>query len=344
MDIKPFIQHDMVLPLGQNHRGNVVGLTRDELFEHLAIFGKTGTGKSTLLRNAIIVQVALGYGLCLIDPHGDLADELRSFIPACRLQDVIWINLEDLDLGSVGVNVVEKTPYDQRMQVVGAILSALKGYFGYSWGARLEYILTQALLAHTSIENSSLLGVQKMLSHAPYRRWVVGQCDDAAVRAFWRDEFEAKRGEWQQEAIAPIQNKLGALLLAPHTRNIFGQVRSTFSFRWAMDHRKIILVRLPKGRISDDVARLTGSVLVTLITQAALSRTDVSIEQRVPFTLFIDEVQNFATSSFVSAFSELRKYRVGLCLATQYSCGALCRDAAGDIWECGDVALISSGH
>jgi hypothetical protein len=212
---------------------------------------------------------------------------------------------------------VSQVPLDQQAFHIRDILDALKHYFGHSWGPRMEWYLTNALLAHVSIQNATLLGVKLMLENNAYRQWVAKNCTNPQAQDFWRYEFPNQRQAFQQEAVAPIQNKLGPLLAMPHTQNMFGQVGSTVDFRWAMDHKRIIFIRLAKGAIGEDNANLLGSIFISLLVKAGLSRADQESEDRVPFSMFIDEAHSFTTASLKTAYSELRKYGWNLISASQ---------------------------
>lgn len=158
-----------------------------------------------------------------------------------------------------------------------------------------------------------------MLSDDHYRDWVVQQVKDPAVRSFWVDEFGRYDAKFRREAIAPIQNKVGQLLMAPAIRHILGQVRSAFDPAFIMDHRRILIANLAKGRLGEDKANLLGALLVTQFQLAAMARASVPEEERVDFGLSIDEFHNFTTDAFASILTESRKYRLGLTLSHQYT-------------------------
>ncbi|HEV8542741.1 MAG TPA: hypothetical protein VGR78_10155 [Verrucomicrobiae bacterium] len=183
---------------------------------------------------------------------------------------------------------------------------------------RLEYVLYATLAALIQCENSSLLGVSRMLHDDRYRAWVVKQVKDPMVRSFWVDEFARYDRNFRQEVIGPIQNKVGQIFLAPALRNVLGQVSTKINFRFMMDTGRIFLAKLSKGLIGETHSSLLGSLLVTGFELAALSRADVPAEKRSDFFLYVDEFQHCATESFASILSEARKYRLSLTLAHQY--------------------------
>lgn len=293
------------------------GLSAADARQHVYLIGKTGSGKTTLLRNMIIQHIAAGHGVGLIDPHGDLAEELLNHIPPRRADDLIYFNPRDLDF-PIGLNLVRNTPPDDRHLVASGIVSAFKSIWRDSWGPRLEYILYNAIAALLDCPNTTLLGVNRLLTDTRYRAWVVRQIQDPFIREFWELEYESYDPRFQREAIAPIQNKLGQFLLNPVIRNILGQVRNRISFPMVMDRGQIFLANLSKGRLGHEKANLLGCLLTTQFQLAAMARANQPEESRRDFYLFIDEFQNFSTDAFASILAEARKYRLCLTLSHQY--------------------------
>ena len=202
--------------------------------------------------------------------------------------------------------------------VASGVVGVFKTIWPEFWGPRLEYILYAATAALLDCENVTLLGVQRMLTNARYRTWVIKQIKDPMVRSFWVDEFENYDKRFLNEAIAPIQNKVGQLLMSPHVRNILGQVRSRINARFMMDHGRIFIADVSKGKLGADKSNLMGAMLVTQFQLAAMSRADIPENKRRDFFLYVDEFQSFASDSFVSILSEARKYRLCLTLSHQY--------------------------
>ena len=291
------------------------GLSADDLRQHLYVIGKSGTGKTTLLFNLILQAIEAGNGVGVIDPHGDLAEELLDYIPRRFLEKVVYFNPADTE-HPIGFNVLRSRGAPHL--VASGIVSALKSIWRDSWGPRLEYILYAAVAALVECENVSLLGLQRMLSDTRYRAWVVKQVKDPLVRSFWVNEFEGYERKFLQEAVAPIQNKVGQLLMSPTMRNILGQVRSTIDARFMMDDGRIFIANLAKGKLGEDKSNLLGALLVTQFQLAAMSRADLPQKERRDFRLFVDEFQSFTSDSFASILSEARKYRLGLTLSHQY--------------------------
>lgn len=293
------------------------GLSRADRRQHLYIIGQTGVGKTTLLKNLILQDIADGRGVGVIDPHGDLAEELLNYIPPQRADDLVYFNPADLDR-PIAFNLLEPVPPDERPMVASSIVSVFKSVWRDSWGPRTEYILYNAAAALLDCQNVSLLGVQRMLVDETYRAWVVKQVRDPAIRSFWVNEFGRYDSRFMQEAIAPIQNKVGQLLASPMMRNILGQVRSKMDMRFMMDGQRIFVANLSKGALGEDKSNLLGAILVSKFELAAMSRTNIPEEERKDFYLYVDEFQNFASDAFISILSEARKYRLALTLSHQY--------------------------
>jgi len=270
-----------------------------------------------MLRNLIVSDIEAGEGVGVIDPHGDLAEELLDMIPPWRSRDVVYFNPADLEY-PVAMNLLRSGSRDEIPLVASAIVSAFKTIWRDSWGPRLEYILYACIMALAECQNATILGVQRMLSDEIYRSWVLKQVTDPAVRAFWLVEFAGYDRRLVAEATAPVQNKIGALLLSPAIRRIVGQVRSSIDLRFVMDRRRIFIANLSKGKVGEDKANLLGSLLIAQFQQAALSRANVPEPNRVNFSLFVDEYSNFVTDSFASVLAEARKYHFHLVLSGQH--------------------------
>jgi hypothetical protein len=284
---------------------------------HMYIIGKTGTGKSTLIENMAISDIKNGYGVALIDPHGDMAEEILDYVPKKRIKDVIYFNPADLD-NPIAFNPLEKVPKDFHHLVASGIVSTFKKIWSESWGPRLEHILRHALLSLLEYPNSTLLDLPKLLTDKDFRKSVLNCITHAQVREFWLSEFD-KYSVWlRSEAISPILNKISQFLISIPLRNIVCQKENTFDVRQAMDEGKILIVNLAKGKIGEDNCSLLGALVVTKIQLAALSRVDLPEENRKPFYLYVDEIHSFITLSFADILSEARKYGLNLVLTHQY--------------------------
>lgn len=293
------------------------GISAEDQRQHVYIIGKTGTGKTTLLRNLILQHIRLGHGVGVIDPHGDLSEEILNHIPPQRANRLVYFNPGDLEF-PVGLNVLANVEPDARHLVASGIVSAFKGIWRDSWGPRLEYILYNAVAALLDCRNATLLGVNRILTDAEFRTKVVRQIKDPFIKAFWEQEYENYDERFRVEAIAPIQNKIGQFLLNPVVRNILGQIKSKVDIPFVMDTGRIFLANLSKGKIGNDKANLLGSLLTTQFQLGAMARAAMPEADRRDFYLFIDEFQNFSTDVFAAILAEARKYRLCLTLSHQY--------------------------
>ncbi|HYU64893.1 MAG TPA: type IV secretion system DNA-binding domain-containing protein [Candidatus Paceibacterota bacterium] len=298
-------------------QGGLFGIKMDDRRRHMYIIGKTGMGKSELLKNIAIQDIQDGRGLAFIDPHGDPVEDLLDYIPPERIKDVIYINPADLEF-PVAFNVMEHVDADKRHLVADGIMSVFKKLWIDLWSARMEYILNYTILALLEVPDSTLLGINRMLSEKDFRKWVVNQVKDPEVNAFWTKEFASYTDRYTAEAVPAIQNKIGQFVSNTLIRNIVGQPKSSFDMRAAMDQGKILLVNISKGKVGEDASRLLGGLLITKIQLAALSRVDVHQNERRDFVLIVDEFQNFATASFANILSEARKFNLSLVVAHQY--------------------------
>jgi len=293
------------------------GIKADDRRRHMYLIGKTGMGKSTVLENMIVDDIRAGYGVAVVDPHGDLAEKIIEYIPPHRVNDVVYFNPSDINY-PIAFNVVEQVEPHLRHLVASGLIGVFQKLWADSWGPRLEYILRNAILAILDFPGSTLLGVVRMLSDKSYRKKVVANIKDPVVKAFWEKEFSGYADKFAAEAVSPIQNKVGQFLSSSLMRNIIGQVKSAIDIRDIMDNGKILIMNLSKGRIGEDNSALLGAMMITKIQLAAMSRVDVPEQDRRDFYLYIDEFQNFSTDSFANILSEARKYRLNLILAHQY--------------------------
>jgi len=311
-DIIPFATTNF-----RNHN-RVFGIKSEDRRHHMYVIGKTGTGKTTMLQNMMIGDIQAGRGVAVVDPHGEFAESILDYVPENRIEDVVYFCPSDLDF-PIAFNAVEKVGIKERHLVSSGLIAIFKKIWAESWGPRLEYVLRNAILALLEQEDSTLLGVMRILSDKEYRKKVVANLTDPVVKQFWTEEFAKYSSKFEVEAVAPIQNKVGQFLTNPMIRNVVGQQKSSFRIRDIMDGKKIFVMNLSKGRMGEDSSALMGAMLITKIQQAAMSRVDTMKEEDRPdFYLYVDEVQNFATESFAGILSEARKYHLDLILAHQY--------------------------
>jgi hypothetical protein len=305
-----------------NSRGEAVpfGIKRRDRERHMYIIGKTGMGKSTLLENLAIQDIRNGEGMAFIDPHGSTADRLLEYVPEHRKKDVLYFAPFDME-HPVAFNLLEDIGYDKRHLVVSGLITAFKKIWVDAFSARMEYILSNTLLALLEYPGATMLDVNRMLVNKNFRQKVVDNIKDPIVKDFWVGEFANYSDRYTQEATPAIQNKVGQFTSNPLIRNIIGQPKSSFDIRELMDQKKILIMNLSKGRVGEVNAQLLGSMLVTKIYLAAMSRADVSsaaLNHLPSFYFYVDEFQNFANESFSDILSEARKYKLRLIIAHQY--------------------------
>ncbi len=313
------INHDITVFAKTNFRNmeQRFGIKTDDRRRHMYLIGKTGMGKTNALEHMIISDIRGGKGVAVVDPHGDLVERIIEFIPSYRINDVIYFNPADVDY-PIGFNVLESVDANQRHLVASGLMGVFTKIWEGVWSARMEYILNNAILALLEYPGSTMLGIARILVDKNYRRKVIAKISDPIVKSFWVDEFANYNVNFRNEAIAPIQNKVGQFLSSSIIRNIVGQPKSTINLRDIMDNQKILLLNLAKGRIGEDNSALLGAMMITRLQLAAMSRVDIPEQDRKDFYLYVDEFQNFATESFASILSEARKYRLNLIIAHQY--------------------------
>jgi hypothetical protein len=297
------------------HRRQRFGIKRDDRRKPLYILGKTGMGKSTLLANIVISDIRAGEGVAVVDPHGQLVEEVLAYIPDHRIKEVIYINATDTER-PIPLNPLEQVDPAYHGLVASGIISIFKKMWADSWGPRLEHILRYTILTLLAYPGTTLLDVPRLLTDETWHKRVVATLFDPFLRDFWRKEFGAYAKAFRNEAIAPILNKVGQFVASPLMRGIVGQSENTFDMRQAMDERKILLVNVSKGRIGEDASSLLSALMVTKIWLAALSRQNIPEQQRRDFFLTVDEAH--ASASFAEMLAEARKYRLNLTLAHQY--------------------------
>ena len=296
------------------------GIKAKDRQRHMYVIGKTGMGKSTLLENMAAQDILNGEGMAFIDPHGSAIEVLLDYIPEHRLDDVVYFAPFDMD-NPVAFNIMEDVGEDTRHLVVSGLMSTFKKIWEDAWSARMEYILTNALLALIEYPDTTLLSVNRMLADKVYRDKVIANVKDPAVKAYWIDEFNNYTERFAAEALPAIQNKIGQFTGNPLIRNIIGQPKSSFDVRKMMDEKKILLINLSKGLVGETNADLIGSMLITKIYLAAMSRADLpaaQMKQMPNFYFYVDEFQSFANSTFANILSEARKYHLNLIIAHQY--------------------------
>lgn len=296
------------------------GIKSEDRTKHMYVIGKSGMGKSTTLENMAAQDIQNGNGLAFIDPHGASAEALLEYVPEDRIDDVIYFAPHDLEY-PISFNIMEDIGYDKRHLVVAGLMSTFEKIWADAWSARMAYILQNTLLALLEYPGATLLGVNRMYIDKAFRDKVVSHVTDPATKSFWVDEFAGYTDRFAAEATPAIQNKVGQFTSNPLIRNIIGQPHSSFNMRDIMDNKKILIVNLSKGQVGEANVNLLGSMLVTKLYLAALTRADVSKDEmaKLPnFYLYVDEFQSFANKSFADILAEARKYKLNLTIAHQY--------------------------
>lgn len=299
------------------NKPTVFGIKAKDRRRHVYIIGKTGAGKSTLIANMAINDMRNRKGFCIVDPHGDLCETVLDFVPSYRVNDVIYLDPAD-STHAFSINPLEVTNPAQKELVISGIVAIFHKLYANSWGPRLEYILRNTLMSVAELPDPTLLMVPEMLSNKSFRQEAVKKISDPVLKSFWENEFENYTDKLRAEAIAPIQNKVGQFVSSPTIRNIIKSPKSSIDLEKAMNEGKIILLNLSQGRLGEDNAALLGAMIITKIQLSAMNRVNLKEEERRDFYLYVDEFQNFATSSFIKILSEARKYRLNLILANQY--------------------------
>ena len=299
------------------NKPTIFGIKAEDRRKHFYLIGKTGTGKSTLIANMAISDIRNRKGVCVIDPHGDLSEILLDYIPSYRVNDVIYLDPSD-SKHAFSLNPLDVENPEQRELIVSGIVAIFHKLYGNTWGPRLEYILRNALLSVIKLPNPTLLMVQEILTDDNFRHKAIEKLDDKVLRNYWVNEFEQMQPRLKSESISPILNKVGQFTSSQLMRNIIKHPKSTVDLEKIMNEGKIVILNLSQGKIGEDNAALLGAMMITKIQLAAMNRVSMHESLRRDFYLYVDEFQNFATTSFIKILSEARKYRLNLILANQY--------------------------
>lgn len=293
------------------------GIKDADRLGHIYVIGKTGTGKSTLLLNMAVSDIEKGKGLCIIDPHGDIAENLLNYIPKERIPDVIYFNPKDYSY-PVGFNPLKAVHPDYQHLVASGLVSTFKKIWMDSWGPRLEYILRFSILTLLEYPDATLLDIQPLLTDILFRNKVLSYVTNQHTLAFWKNEFDKYSPALRAEAITPILNKTGVFLTSIPLRNTVGQKINGFRMQEVLDNGKILIANLSKGELGEDASSILGSILVTSVQLAALFRSTQQEQERKPFYLYVDEMYSFISLSFADILAEARKYKLSLFLTHQY--------------------------
>lgn len=313
--------------LGRNFHRNVytdIGLTAKEREKHIFIIGGTGNGKTTMLEYGLVQDIRNGKGVAIVDPHGDLAESLLHSIPKEREQDVIYFNPDDLSY-PIGLNLLELTPgldeedaLRERDLVTESVISIFRKIFSEddSGGHRIEYVLRNAIHTALTVEDATLFTIYNLLNDPNYRKKIVGRLENKDLKNFWRNEMGKAGGMQQVKMVAGITSKIGRFLFSASAKRILEQPKSTINFDEILNG-KILICNFSKGLVGEDTSELFGIAVLAKLQLAALRRARLPQKDRIPFYLYVDEFQNFATPSFTQMLSEARKYKLFLTMAEQ---------------------------
>ncbi len=298
-------------------KDQIFGIRRKDRRQHTYVIGKTGVGKTAFLKNMALQDIENGEGLAIIDPHGEFVEEVLDNIPPNRINDVVYFNPADMEY-PVSFNIMEVADPRYKHLIASGLIGIFTKIWANVWSARMEYILSNTILALLDTPGTTLLGIPRMLVDRDYRQKIINNLKDPVVKSFWINEYEEWDPRYRNEAIAPVQNKVGQFLNVSLIRNIVGQSKNTIDIDEIMNSGKILLVNVSKGRIGEDNSAILGAMIITKIQLSAMERVRIPEEERKDFYMYVDEFQNFATDSFVNILSEARKYRLNLIIAHQY--------------------------
>ncbi|MBT3864481.1 DUF87 domain-containing protein [Candidatus Peregrinibacteria bacterium] len=293
------------------------GITRADRRRHLYVVGKSGVGKSKLLELLIVSDILNGEGVGVLDPHGDLVENVLKYVPDHRAKDVVVFNPADMEY-PIGFNPIESVEMEYRQHVAMGFIEIFKKLFGDNWTFRLEHVMRYTVLALFDYPNSTIFGILKMLTDKNYRQKVVSHINDTVVKNFWVNEFAAWSEKFDNEAIVPILNKIGQFVSTALVRNIVGQPQNRMDMDDIMNNQKILLMNVSKGTLSEEISGLIGAMIITSLYRSAMKRAAMAEDDRKDFYFYVDEFQNFATRTFGEILSEARKYRLNLCVSHQH--------------------------
>ncbi len=295
----------------------IFGIKREDRRRHMYVVGKSGVGKSKMLELLIRQDIAYGKGVCVIDPHGELIDDIMPFIPENRVNDVCLIDPSDREFAA-SFNPLANIDPEFKHQLTQGLIEVMKRQFAANWKPRLEHVFRFTCLALLDYPHATMRGMISMLTDRNYRQKVIEYIEDDMVKRFWAIEFADWSEKFDTTAIIPLVNKLGQFLSDPMLRNIFGQKENKIDFEELMEKQKIVLINLSKGKIGEENSSFFGSMFITKIKQAGMARAHIPAKERKDFYLYVDEFQNVVTETFQHLMSEARKYGLCLTLAHQY--------------------------
>lgn len=309
------LQHNLTYLAETNYYNRKVlfGINQEDRLSHTYIIGKTGTGKTNLLKTQIFQDINANRGCCIFDIHGDLIQEVHSAIPKNRLEDVIYLEITN-PKQTFKFNPFVQVPYEKRPLVASGILEVLEKLWKSAWGLKLEHILRYVLLTLLDQDYADISDIIRIIENEEYRKSCIEKVQNEDIKRFWNKEFK----NYSKGDFLPIYNKIGAFLVYPSISRLMIDNTEEISFRKIIDSRKILLINISKGALGENVSTILGSLILNSVSFAAFSRIDIPEGRRVPFFVYIDEFQNYTTLSLVNMLSELRKFKLGMIMAHQY--------------------------
>lgn len=295
----------------------IFGIKRTDRRRHVYIVGKSGVGKSKLMELLIRQDIAYGYGLCFIDPYGDIIQSLLDFIPENRIDDVVLIDPTDIEKPLL-FNPLAELDLNSKNQLVQGLTDAFKKYFGSNWTPKVEQLFRFALIAILDCSTPTLGDIVLLLTDDEYRKKILYHIKDDIVKYFWENEFKDWAEKFSADVVVPLINKLNQFLSDPFLKNIFNQRENRIKLDELIEQKKIILINLSKNHIGEENSSLFGSIFITKLKQAGIKRTLLDDSARDDFYLYIDEFHNLATEDFKNILFEAKKYGFCLTIAHQY--------------------------
>jgi hypothetical protein len=314
---------DVILGMNTYHGEHVaIGLTLEQRQKHTYLIGKTGMGKTTILKNAIYQDMLSGKGVAVLDAHGDMFKELLEIVPEERIKDVIVFDPSDREW-PIGLNLLDPgidfANDDDRIEwITSTVIAVFKKLAGEKqWGQRMEHILNNATMTALQLPNPNLYTVQRLLTEKSYQRQVAKSISDPALKQFWQKEFALLDAKQLANEVAPLTHRLAHFTTRKMSRHILLQQKTALHITDVMNQGKILLVNLSKGDIGADQSEFFGTILTAFVWMAAYQRTRIDEQNRRDFFLYVDEFQNFATPEFQQIASEGRKFHIALILSHQ---------------------------
>lgn len=320
----------------------IFGIKREDRRLHMYLVGKSGVGKTKLLELLIRQDIAQGYGVCLIDPHGDLIEAILDFIPKERANDVVLIDPSFTDW-PVSFNPLKNVNPELKHRVAQGLIEVLERQFGANWTPRLEHVFRFTCLALLDYPKATMRGMISMLTDRNYRQKVVDYITDDMVKRFFAIEFADWSEKFDTDAIIPLVNKLGQFLSDPLLRSIFGQEENKIDLEDIMNNRKILLINLAKGKLGEENSSFFGSMFITKLYQAGIARASMKEEEREDFYLYVDEFHNLMTTTFENLFTESRKYGLCITVAHQYMAQLLPQVLSTVLGNIGTIVVFRVG-